>query len=52
MLLFFYNLGVGHFEFKMADFLIQNLKCPLLGTILMQYKIKAQETIVTRDMYI
>ena len=47
--MFFKNLGVGHFEFKMANILNQNLKSPLLGTIPMQYKRKAPETIVTRD---
>ena len=45
---FFYNLGVAHFEFKMAKILTQNLKCPLLEIIPMQYEIKAQEIIVTR----
>ena len=40
---------VGHFEFKMADILTQNLEWPLLGIIPMQYKINAPVTIVPRD---
>ena len=45
----FDNLGVGHFEFKMADILTQNLKLVLPETIIMQYKIKTPETLATRD---
>ena len=46
---FFDNFGVGHFDFKMVDSLTQNHKLPLLGTITMQYKIKAPETLAVRD---
>ena len=41
--------NVCHFEFKMADIWAQNRKLPLLGTITMQYKIKAPETLAVRD---
>ena len=39
--------NLGHFELKMANILTQNLKLILLGTINMQYKIKALETLAT-----
>ena len=47
--MFFDNLGLGHFEFKMVDILTQNIKSSLLVTITMQYKIKTTETVATRD---
>ena len=49
--MFFDNLGVWHFEFKMADILTQNHKLPLIWTITMQYKIKAPETVAMRDSW-
>ena len=47
--MFFDNLGVGHFELKMADILTSNRNFPLLGTITMQYKIKTPEIVAVRD---
>ena len=47
--MFFDNLTVGHFEFKMADILTQNHKLVLLGTITMQYEKKSPGTLATRD---
>ena len=47
--MFFDNLGVGHFEFKISDILTKNHKLHLLGTITMQYKINAPESVAMRD---
>ena len=51
--MFFDNLGVGHFEFKMADISTQNhklLKLVLPEKITMKYKIKTSETLATSNI--
>ena len=47
----FNDFDVSHFEFKMAEILIQNFKWPIVGIITMKYEIKTLQILATRDSW-